>query len=261
MEERFSRDGAAKAAGVTALIGTGVSPGLTNMMAAWGARQFKGAVDIECEYATFRPINPSEGLLETALRQFFSRAILDSASMPAASADAGFVLDEVKDPSTISLRWFGTRYTLRARGSWTFTPHEVRLVRAIGAVLAARYLAVLNPRIVAERGDLFRGAIEDRYVGALFDPESYTIDAREARADRIASIIELLRVAALSSYENRPITTGILLARTAGKLGTASTLAALRRLEERGGLRLKLDRKSTRLNSSHMSESRMPSSA
>ena len=57
-----------------------------------------------------------ESLLETALRQFFSRAILDSASMPAASADAGFVLDEVKDPSTISLRWFGTRYTLREIG-------------------------------------------------------------------------------------------------------------------------------------------------
>ncbi len=70
MEERFSRHDAAKAAGVTALIGTGVSPGLTNMMAAWGARQFKGDVTIECEYATFRPINPTEGLLETALRQF-----------------------------------------------------------------------------------------------------------------------------------------------------------------------------------------------
>lgn len=70
MEERFSRDGAAKAAGVTCLIGTGVSPGLTNMMAAWGARQLKGEVSIECEYATFRPVNPTEGLLETALRQF-----------------------------------------------------------------------------------------------------------------------------------------------------------------------------------------------
>lgn len=70
MEERFSRSEAARAAGVTALIGTGVSPGLTNMMAAWGARQFEGEVTIECEYATFRPINPSEGLLETALRQF-----------------------------------------------------------------------------------------------------------------------------------------------------------------------------------------------
>jgi len=70
MEERFSRDGVAKAAGVTCLIGTGVSPGLTNMMAAWGARQLKGEVSIECEYATFRPVNPTEGLLETALRQF-----------------------------------------------------------------------------------------------------------------------------------------------------------------------------------------------
>ena len=70
MEERFSRSEAAKAAGITALIGAGVSPGLTNMLAAWGARQFKEDVSIECEYATFRPINPSEGLLETALRQF-----------------------------------------------------------------------------------------------------------------------------------------------------------------------------------------------
>jgi saccharopine dehydrogenase-like NADP-dependent oxidoreductase len=41
MEERFSRSEAAKAAGITALIGAGVSPGLTNMLAAWGARQFK----------------------------------------------------------------------------------------------------------------------------------------------------------------------------------------------------------------------------
>ncbi len=152
-----------------------------------------------------------ESLLETALRQFFDRAILDSASMPPVSSHVGFALDPPPDPSTMSIRWFGTRYTLRARSDWRFTGHEVRLVRAIGGVLEARYRAVLNPRIVAERGDLFRGAIEDRYVGAFLDPHAYAIEAREARADRIASIIELLRVAALSSYENRPITTGILI--------------------------------------------------
>ena len=66
-------------------------------------------------------------------------------------------------------------------------------------------------RIIADRVDLFSGAIEDRYVGAFLDPRSYAIDARATRADRIASIIELLRVAALSSYENRPISTGVLL--------------------------------------------------
>ncbi len=53
--------------------------------------------------------------------------------------------------------------------------------------------------------------IEDRYVGAFLDHRPYAIEAREARADRIASMIELLRVAALSSYENRPISTGVLL--------------------------------------------------
>lgn len=152
-----------------------------------------------------------ESLLETALRQFFDQATLDSASMPPVSSNAGFTLDPPPDPSTMSIRWFGTRYTLRARNDWRFTAHEIRLVRAIGGVLEARYRAVLNPRIVAERGDLFRGAIEDRYVGAFLDPQGYAIEAREARADRIASIIELLRVAALSSYENRPITTGILI--------------------------------------------------
>ncbi|MGH9348891.1 MAG: hypothetical protein ACRD26_16665 [Vicinamibacterales bacterium] len=92
----------------------------------------------------------------------------------------------------------------------------MRLARAIGAVLATRYRAFLTPRIIAERRDLFRGGIEDRYVGAFLDDHAYAIDARETRADRIASVIELLRVAALSSYENRPISTGVLLLGTAG---------------------------------------------
>jgi hypothetical protein len=152
-----------------------------------------------------------DSLLEVALRQFFDRAVLDSASLPPVSSDTSFVLDPAPDPSTLSIRWFGTRYTLRARGRWPFTPHELRLASAIGGVLAARYRAVLNPRIVAERGDLFRGAIEDRYVGAFLDDQEYTVEAREARADRIASVIERLRVAALSSYESRPISTGLLL--------------------------------------------------
>jgi hypothetical protein len=100
-------------------------------------------------------------------------------------------------------------------GPWLFTAHEVRLAQAIGAVLAARYQAILKPQIIAERGDLFRAAIEDRYVGAFLDPRPYDVESREARADRIASVIELLRVAALSSYENRPISTGVLLLNSA----------------------------------------------
>jgi lysine 6-dehydrogenase len=70
MAERLERHDAAEAAGITALIGQGVSPGLTNMLAGYSARKFAGPVEIDCEYVTHRPINPTEGLLETALRQF-----------------------------------------------------------------------------------------------------------------------------------------------------------------------------------------------
>jgi hypothetical protein len=151
-----------------------------------------------------------DSLLQSALRQFFERATLDTEMTPSVSSDGRLAIEPSANPAALIVRWFGTRYTLRVPGRWVFTAHEVRLAQAIGAVLAARFSAILNPRIIAERGDLFRGAIEDRYVGAFLDSRPYAID-RETRADRVASIIELLRVAALSSYENRPISTGVLL--------------------------------------------------
>jgi hypothetical protein len=76
-------------------------------------------------------------------------------------------------------------------------------------VLAARYRAIFDPKQMLERGDLFRGAIEDRYVGALLDAVSYG-DPSQTRADLVATAIEVLRVAALSSYENRSISSGVL---------------------------------------------------
>ena len=152
-----------------------------------------------------------DSLLQSALRQFFDRAQLDAQQTPASPPDSRLAIEPSANPAALIIRWFGTRYTLRVPGRWAFSAHEVRLAQVIGAVLAARYHAILNPRIIAERGDLFRGVIEDRYVGAFLDHKAYTIETREARADRIASVIELLRVAALSSYENRPISTGVLM--------------------------------------------------
>ncbi len=152
-----------------------------------------------------------DSLLQSALRQFFDRAELDAQQTPASPSDSRMAIEPSANPAALIIRWFGTRYTLRVPGRWAFSAHEVRLAQVIGAVLAARYHAILNPRIIAERGDLFRGVIEDRYVGAFLDHKAYTIETREARADRIASVIELLRVAALSSYENRPISTGVLM--------------------------------------------------
>jgi hypothetical protein len=152
-----------------------------------------------------------DSVLQSALRQFFERASLDTEVTPSLSSDGRLSIEPSANPSALIIRWFGTRYTLRVPPRWPFTAHEVRLAQAIGAVLAARYSAILNPRIIAERNDLFRGFIEDRYVGAFLDHRPYAIEVREAKADRIASVIELLRVAALSSYENRPISTGVVL--------------------------------------------------
>jgi hypothetical protein len=153
----------------------------------------------------------SDSVLQSALRQFFERASLDTEVTPSVSSDGRLSIEPSANPAALIIRWFGTRYTLRVPPRWPFTAHEVRLAQAIGAVLAVRYSAILNPRIIAERNDLFRGFIEDRYVGAFLDHRPYAIEAREAKADRIASVIELLRVAALSSYENRPISTGVVL--------------------------------------------------
>lgn len=70
VNERLALSEAAKSAGITAIIGMGCSPGITNMLGAYGARSAQGDVSVEVEYVTQRPMNPSMGLLDTVLRQF-----------------------------------------------------------------------------------------------------------------------------------------------------------------------------------------------
>jgi hypothetical protein len=151
-----------------------------------------------------------EGVLQAALRQFFRRAWLEIEPGPPTRSDRPLTIETIVDPSTLHISWAGTTCTLRMPGRVTFTSHQIRMARAIVAVIGSRYRAILNPELAAERGELFRGPIEDRYVGAFFDERPYA-QGSETGVDRIASIIEMLRVAALSTYENRPISTGVLL--------------------------------------------------
>jgi hypothetical protein len=151
-----------------------------------------------------------DSLLQAALRQFFSRATFETEPIPSLSSDGRLAIEPTNDPSVLSIRWFGMRHVLHVPARRPFTAHEVRLARAIGTVLAARYRAIFDPKQMLERGDLFRGAIEDRYVGAFLDAVSYG-DPSQTRADLIATAIEVLRVAALSSYENRSISSGVLI--------------------------------------------------
>lgn len=151
-----------------------------------------------------------DNLLQAALRQFFSRATFEMEPIPSLSSDGRLAIEPTQDPSVLSIRWFGMRHVLHVPERRPFTAHEVRLARAIGSVLATRYRAIFDPKQMLEHGDLFRGAIEDRYVGAFLDAVAYG-DAAQTRSDLIATAIEVLRVAALSSYENRAISSGVLI--------------------------------------------------
>src|SRR3990170_2341377 len=128
-----------------------------------------------------------DNLLQGALRQFFGRATFETEATPSVSSDGRLAIEPTVDPAKLTVRWFGSRHTLHVPARRPFTPHETRLARAIGAVLAARYRAIFDARLMAERGDLFRGSIEDRYVGAFLDPSPYVIETGETRADRIAT--------------------------------------------------------------------------
>jgi hypothetical protein len=151
-----------------------------------------------------------DNLLQAALRQFFSRATFETEPLPSLSSDGRLAIEPTGDPSVLSIRWFGSRHVLHVPPRRPFTEHEVRLARAIGAVLAVRYRAIFDPREMLDRQDLFRGAIEDRYVGAFLD-DSLDSQPFQPRANVIANAIEVLRVAALSTYENRSISSGVLI--------------------------------------------------
>ena len=123
-----------------------------------------------------------DNLLQAALRQFFSRATFETEAIPSLSSDGRLAIEPTGDPSELTIRWFGSRHVLHVPARRPFTAHEVRLARAIGAVLSIRYRAVFDPRQMLERGELFRGSIEDRYVGAFVDEMAYT-DPAQTRAD------------------------------------------------------------------------------
>src|SRR6187402_1828288 len=91
-----------------------------------------------------------DGMLQSALRRFFERATVDAEPAGMAADGALLAIEPSANPAALMIRWFGTRYMLRVPGRWAFTSHEVRLARGIGNVLAARYRAILDPRVIAE---------------------------------------------------------------------------------------------------------------
>jgi hypothetical protein len=148
-------------------------------------------------------------LLERGVRYFFPTgrfAVLG----PMASSRPVFTYHAQQDTG-LELEWLRSRYALSRSGK-PFTAHEERLLKSIGSVLSTRYHLLFDTELAAQSFHLFHGLPEDRYVSAFLDPAPYSsVEALQQTADRVAEAIDVLRVSALTTYENRHIATGVLL--------------------------------------------------
>jgi len=147
-------------------------------------------------------------LLESGIRYFFPGASLqriagDPKRMPE-------LLGAVPSGGQLEFEWMGSGYSLTAASR--LSEHEGRLIRSIGTVLAARYQLLTDETLAAQSFQLFRGLPEDRFVSAFLDPGPHaSAEAIAAVPDRVADAIEVLRTSSMSTYENRRISTGVLL--------------------------------------------------
>ena len=108
----------------------------------------------------------------------------------------------------LAIDLFGVRYGLVPREGSRFTAQDRRMIAAFGAVLSLRYQHLFQINH-STRLELYRGGSEDHYVAAFVEPSVYEPAAN--RPSRIAATIHTLRTTALSTYENRRVSTGVLL--------------------------------------------------
>jgi hypothetical protein len=109
----------------------------------------------------------------------------------------------------LSFEWLGSRYVLTNHRE--FSDHEQKMVRSIGRFLSIRYKLLFDNE-AGRNMPIFGGLTEDRYVSTFLEASVFD-DTRSAstRADRVSDAIEVLRISALSSYEDKRISTGALL--------------------------------------------------
>src|SRR3989441_1812435 len=157
-------------------------------------------------YTPFQIDRLFEEFFEQGLKYFFPFATFNPLGSNAAVNED--LIDGNAETSVLSLAWLGSRYAFQ--NNVPFTEHDLRMLESVSAVLNTRYRMLRD----ADRNGLdverFWGLPEDRYVSAFLDPRPYS-DKSQSRPDRIADAIEVLRTSALTTYENRRISTGALL--------------------------------------------------
>jgi hypothetical protein len=110
----------------------------------------------------------------------------------------------------LSFDWLGTRYVLTNHRE--LSDHQQRMVRSIAKFLSTRHQLLFDRAAAAQNMPIFGGLTEDRYVSTFLEERVFD-DAVSAATlpDRVSEAIEVLRISALSSYEDKRISTGALL--------------------------------------------------
>ena len=157
------------------------------------------------------PASKVVGLYQMFLRRnlehFFPDALLD--------LDGDRSVIEIGDPDIaqryrieeepggigVAIEWLRSRYLFLPGSPAPFLPAERKLIDVIVRFLDHRFLALFDPEAV-HRSEMFQYAYEDFIVSEYLDPPE---------AVRVPAALEALRVAALSTYENRRVSTGALL--------------------------------------------------
>jgi hypothetical protein len=146
---------------------------------------------------------------ERGVRHFFPSSNMDVLGR-ANSSPPVFTFHPRPD-GRLEVQWGGLGYAVHHNGR-SLSQDEVRLVGAISNVLAARYRSLFNADANATSFGLFRGIPEDHYVSAYLDATPYIVaDVVPSGRDRISDAIEVLRIASLTTYENRRVSSGVLL--------------------------------------------------
>jgi hypothetical protein len=147
-----------------------------------------------------------EKLIEGGVVYFFPSAKFESLGRHPAAAQHAMSLKT--GHNSLRIDWLGTTCSLTR--DEPFSDSEIRLLNSIGAVLGARYRMIRDADRVEQRFELFRGLPEDRYVSAYIDGMPYREPVWRG-PDRLEDAIEVLRTTSLTTYENRRISTGVLL--------------------------------------------------
>jgi hypothetical protein len=146
-------------------------------------------------------------LLRRNLEHFFPDALLDLdgdrtfIEVDALAAGERYRIEDEPGGIGVVIDWLRSRFTLMPGSPTPFLPSERRLIDVIVRFLDHRFLALFDPE-AAHRVEMFAYAYEDFIVSEYLDPPE---------AIRVPAALEALRVAALSTYENRRVSTGALL--------------------------------------------------